>query len=181
VGSGHGSLQNAYSKFKAYHEAMAKLGDLVMAGSWQGPKPTQGAIKDLFCSRSFFPSHLTKFNKINDYPELQKWLEDHPDKKSNLEVWKVEKDKYTFADIDTFVAQKGTLVMIVESEAEEDVKGKGKGKGKESGKGKGGGKGKEKKSDEVEKATGSRKKGAKKVEMEKKAKKSSGISKKARK
>jgi len=150
VGTAHGSLQNAYLKFKAYHAAIAKLDELVKAGSWQGTKPTQGVIKDLFCSRSFYSSHFTKFNKITDYPDLQRWLEDHPDKGTDLEVWGLKKDKYIFSDIDTFVAQKGTLVVPVEeSEEEEDNKGK-KRKG-----------GKGKKTGEGEKTTGS-KKGAKK-------------------
>jgi hypothetical protein len=177
VGPANGSLQNSYRKFKAYHEATAKLAELVKDGSWQGPKPTQGAIKDLFCSRSFFSSHFTKFNKITDYPDLQKWLEDHPEKKSDLEVWKLKKDKYGFGDIDTFVAQKGTLVVTLEeSEGEGDVKGKGKerksGKGKKIEKGK--------KSDEGDKDTGRKKRGGKKVEVEKTTKKASGSSRRAR-
>jgi hypothetical protein len=185
VGPAHGTLQNAYKKFKAYHEASAKLEALLKAGSWQGPKPTQGAIKDLFSSRSFFSSHFTKFNKISDYPELQKWLDDHPEKKSDQEVWGLKKEKYTFADIDTFVAQKGTLVVLVEESEEEVVKGRKKkdGKGKKSVEGEKAGEKSEgkrtgKKGSEGEKATGSKKGKAKKVEVEKKARKGSSSSKK---
>ena len=114
VGGGPSTLQIAYQKYKAYYLALDKLEEMMKDGVWLGAKPTQGAIKDLFCSRSYFSSHLTKFKKVMEYPEMKKWLDDDLDKLSDSEVWGLEKDKYTFIDLDTYVAQSGILVVSKE-------------------------------------------------------------------
>lgn len=129
MGSGTVSLPTAYQKYKAFHKALKKLEEMVLNGTWTGPKPNQGELKDLFASRSFFGSHYVKFKSVGAYPDLVKWLDSEPDKLSDEEVWGIDKSTYTFADLVTYMNNGGTLnLLALESD---QAKGKRKGKGKE--------------------------------------------------
>jgi hypothetical protein len=114
VGSGKVNLQMSYQKYLAFLQAKNKLETV----GWQGKKPMQVDLIQLFASKSYFFSHHKKFfPKVAAYPELDAWLREKEDRLSNVEVWGVEKAIYTFEDLDKFFVSGGTLA----SEDEEDV------------------------------------------------------------
>ena len=133
VGSGKGNLQLAYQKYLAFLEAKNTLESV----EWDGRKPPQAELIQLFASKSYFFSHHKKFfPKVASYPELDAWLREKEDRLSSVEVWGIAKAVYSFEDLERFLANGGTLA----AEDEEDILDR-KGKKKQ----KSGDKGKEKK------------------------------------
>lgn len=124
-------------------------------------KPTQADIISVFKGKSQW--HLTyskAFPKVSSYPSMVSWLEDHPDKPSDLDLWGISKPAYLFSDLMEWLANGGEGLNGQESETDSDGKGKDKGKkkGKDKGrnKGKGGGRNLADKDKEEKKAGGSK-------------------------
>jgi hypothetical protein len=105
VGPGKANLQTSYQKYLAFLQAKDRLESV----EWEGRKPPQVELIQLFASKSYFFSHHKKFfPKVASYPQLDAWLREKEDRLSNLEVWGIEKKVYSFEDLETFLANGGT-------------------------------------------------------------------------
>ncbi len=114
VGTGDVPLHKSYQKYKAFLAA-AYTADQLVANGTLDKKPTQADIMGLFASKSYFHSHYKRLlPKVTDYPDMVAWLEEQPDCLSDVEVWGLKKDVYTFTDLQAWL---------------EEGKGEGEGKG----------------------------------------------------
>ena len=116
---------------------------------WTIKKPARVDLIELFVSKSYFHSHYKIFfPKVTDYPDMVAWLEQQEDQLSDVDVWGIQRINYTFTNLETWLANGGTLRVEEEEYMDhkqvKKSKGKGKGKEKETRKGKEQGKGKEK-------------------------------------
>ena len=64
--------------------------------TWNGPKPTYGTINALFVSTSMFYSHYKYFNDAVKHLEMLEWLEERQNGPLNIDIWGMEKSRYTF-------------------------------------------------------------------------------------
>ena len=92
--------------FKAYEAsvaAVAKWRDITDE-EWPN-KPTPTEITSIWIQKTQYSKWAKAFNSvIESYPDMQKWLEDAPDKKSNEEVWGSRKGgKLGFNALSTWV------------------------------------------------------------------------------
>lgn len=160
TGSGEVSLPVAYQKYMAFLTAFQTLQNMVANNTWVIKRPAKSDLIELFVSKSFFHSHYQRyFPKAAGYPEMVAWLEQKPDCSSNVDVWGIHKESYTFVDLKQWLENGGTL-DIDDNYVEMETSSKGNKKGKD--KERGSEKGKEKKIE---------KKQEKKVEKEKEKKK----------
>jgi benzoyl-CoA reductase/2-hydroxyglutaryl-CoA dehydratase subunit BcrC/BadD/HgdB len=102
----------AYAKWKAINIAYKKM----QAMTWNGSKPTYGAIISLFVSTSMFYSHYKYFNDAVKHPEMLEWLEERPDGPSNIDIWGREKSHYTFVDLIKWLKEAGDQANIDSSD-----------------------------------------------------------------
>ena len=151
------SLRHSYAKYKAFLAAIP-----ILEKKWKDcelpyeRKPTQEQVIETMQSKTFWYDYIRKyFPRVSAYPEMVAWLEDAEDASSDVEVWKVEKGLYGFADLEMWLKNDGKGLELdwlkgkkgqKEKETTGKVSHKGKGKEKDKGKGKGKGKVKEKSS-----------------------------------
>jgi hypothetical protein len=110
-------LHVAYEKYKAYLEACRVYEGKVADGSWTGRKLTGVDLIQLFVSKSYWHSHVKPlFSKVQNHPEMIKWLEREKDRLSDEVLWGYKKGTYQFKDLKAYLEQK------------EKKKGKGKAK-----------------------------------------------------
>ena len=141
----------AFQKYKACEAAVKTCNNLWNAGKLRDvfdKKPSQADIISIFKGKTQYHTTYKKaFPKLSKYPEMVTWLENGSDKLSDLELWGVVKNAYTFSDLFDWMDNDGKGLDIG-TESEEQVakmkKGKGKGKLKGEGKDKDKGKGKDK-------------------------------------
>jgi hypothetical protein len=100
------SLLFAYQKYKAHLEASQTYDHMISNGSWTGNKLSSVDLIELFVSKSFWHSHVKKYlSKVTNHPLMVDWLENGPNKPSNLDVWGVEKPSYNFKDLEAYLEQ----------------------------------------------------------------------------
>jgi hypothetical protein len=127
VGTGDVSLQIAYQKYKAFLDAQKTYNDMVREKTWTIKKPTKVDLIELFVSKSFFHSHYkTYFSKVAGYADMTAWLEENEDGPSDVDVWGIKRENYTFSDLMAWLENGGTL----EVDEDEDYKYKEKKKGR---------------------------------------------------
>ncbi|KAF8229355.1 hypothetical protein L208DRAFT_1482188 [Tricholoma matsutake] len=108
------SLCHSYAKSKAFLTAVPildkKWKDHELLYEW---KPTQDQVIKTMQSKTFWHESICKyFSHVSAYPEMVSWLEDAKDAPSDLEVWKVEKGQYGFADLDAWLRNDGNGLML---------------------------------------------------------------------
>jgi hypothetical protein len=98
-------------------------------------KPSQVHIIETMQLKTFWYDYICKyFSKVGEYPDMVAWLENSDDAPSDLEVWGVEKNSYSFGDLDEYLKSGG--VGLSEKKKEEKSKGKEKVGSSKKGKGK---------------------------------------------
>jgi hypothetical protein len=110
------SLYMGYKKYKAIVAATHAASEI----TWEVRKPTDTEIIEIFVAKSSYHKNLKHFKHVASYPDMQKWLENNDDSPSSLKVWGVHQESYTYANLEEWVLNRGTL----------DVGGKKKEKGK---------------------------------------------------
>jgi hypothetical protein len=94
------NLQLAYSKYKALLQAQSDMYRMLSDGTWTLRKPSSDELIEIFVSKSVWHAKYSKlFPKVRGFPEVQKWLEHGHDSPSNLDVFGVEKQSYSFKDL----------------------------------------------------------------------------------
>ena len=126
--------------------AVKTLDEKWKAGELPYPlKPLNEHIIEMMQSKTFWYDYIHKyFGKVGDYPEMVAWLEKDGDVPLNLEVWRVEKERYSFEDLDSYLRSGGVELVNKSDDKRENGKGqkkassgkkcdgnKKKGKGKE--------------------------------------------------
>ncbi|KAF8231620.1 hypothetical protein L208DRAFT_1276121 [Tricholoma matsutake] len=108
------SLCHSYAKYKAFLAAVP-----ILDKKWKDHellyerKPTQEQIIEMMQSKTFWYDYICKyFSCVSAYPEMVLWLEDAEDAPSDLEIWKVEKGQYGFADLDAWLRNDGNGLML---------------------------------------------------------------------
>jgi hypothetical protein len=99
-------LQISYAKYLAYIEAQQSLAKLIGGGGWPASqkKPKSEDLIEVFISRSaFFKNYLPHFPRVPDYPDLQRWLKNEENVPTDLEAWCIQKNIYTFKDLEEFL------------------------------------------------------------------------------
>ena len=109
----------AYQKYKAHQQAVQRLEEMVANGTWEGKRPSATDLIEIFISKTkWFSNYRHGFSQISQYPQMVLWLEQDGDSPSDLEVWGIQKDQYSFPDLHAFLDNGGPQ--------EVEVKGKGK-------------------------------------------------------
>jgi hypothetical protein len=132
-------LRFAYLKYQGYLEAKSTLYRMIKDGSWTIGPVTGTELVEIFVSNSVWHANYTKlFPKLNDHPDVLKWLKNTDDAPSGFDIFGVERHMYTFKDLrklldarEVGVGMKGKRKLGVGSSIE-----KGGSRKKPSGKGK---------------------------------------------
>ena len=117
VGSGKdASLRLAFEKYRAYLAAVVTYDKKIAEGTWTSKKLNKTDIIEIFVSRSFFFSHYhSYFGKLAEYLKMVAWLE-NCNEIDDIEVWGVQKDDYVFKDLDLWLRNNGSLMIMTEKE-----------------------------------------------------------------
>jgi hypothetical protein len=121
------SLQSNYIRYLAYLETCQKLADTLKAGTWPSElkKPTSMDVILLFIGKStWYDSWIETFPNVAKYPEMVNWLKSKGG--SDLEVWGISQNSYSFLDLITWLGNEGTLVVEKKAKGKEKAKAKGK-------------------------------------------------------
>jgi hypothetical protein len=108
-------LRFAYQKYKAHQQAVQRLEEMVANGTWEGKRPVATDLIEIFISKTKW------FSQISQYPQMVLWLEQDENSPSDLEVWGIQKDQYSFPDLHAFLDNGGPKEVEVSGS-----KGKGK-------------------------------------------------------
>ena len=122
------SLRMWYKKYNAWNDVVAKLDGLKSACQWKLPDIGHTELINLFAGRAYWHSHIKKaFRDIHNYGLMVKWLERDVDgdEPSDLEVWHLEKNNYTFKDLSLW-KKDGTLDKDYQRRQKEKEKAKAK-------------------------------------------------------
>ena len=141
-------LRLAYAKYQGYLKAQSDMYWMIKEGDWTLKTLTSDELVEIFVSQSVWHASYRKlFPKVKDHADLLEWLENKPDGSSNVEVFGVEKQFYTFKDLQKFLDASGMVSDAVEEtkkrsrtsagqEQKREKKGKKKMEASGSGKGK---------------------------------------------
>ncbi|KAF8994280.1 hypothetical protein BDQ17DRAFT_1331209 [Cyathus striatus] len=113
-------LQVAYQRYLACIKAVSDYNTMDKNRTWPIAKATKKEIVTVFVSSSAWYENYSNFDKIADFPAMQSWLAEDEDSPTDLDLWGIERDYYTFLDLKRWLKEK-----------KEKRKGKGKGKSKE--------------------------------------------------
>jgi hypothetical protein len=81
-------LRLTYAKYLAIQKMIKDVGTMERAGTWTHPKPTVQEIAEVFMSRSgYFNRPRQLFPKVDQVPEMKKWLEGDKDALPQSDVW----------------------------------------------------------------------------------------------
>jgi hypothetical protein len=141
------SLRFSYQKYKVFLTAVKMLDEKWKAGELPYTRrPLNEHIIEMMQSKTYWYDYIRKyFGKVGDYPEMVAWLENDGDVPSDLEVWGVEKERYSFGDLDLYLKSGGVGLVSRSDDKRENGKGqKTMSGGEKSGGNKKKGKGKEK-------------------------------------
>lgn len=91
----------------AGQKAIQALGEV----KWDGRKPTQAAIVELFIGSTTWHSSWVKTFKpiLKGHDNMKNWLLGNDDAEDDEEVWGFKKDKYTMADLQEWCKNGGQL------------------------------------------------------------------------
>jgi hypothetical protein len=97
-------LRTNYAKYKACLDAQEVLNQKFNKDKSPWPadikKPTLTDVIELFVSRSYWHSYMTKgFHDINHYPIIKEWLENKEDGPSDEDVWGTTQSSYNFTHL----------------------------------------------------------------------------------
>jgi len=122
-------LHFSYQKYKVFLTAVKTLDEKWKVGELPYThKPLNEHIIETMQSKTYWYDYICKyFMKIGDYPEMVAWLENDGDVPSDLVVWGVEKERYSFGDLDAYIKSGGAGLVDLKT----DDKGK-SGKGKKA-------------------------------------------------
>lgn len=127
-------LQNLFKRYLACIEAIAQTKSVAWTGT--GNKPNQNDVTTIFIKKTQWYNWRTGFQKIlSNYPDMRAWLEETDKKKIEkdaLEVWGVQKARYSLADLTEWVEHGGAFLED-EKEKKEKEKEKTRKKKKASG------------------------------------------------
>jgi hypothetical protein len=131
-------LRLAYAKYLGYLDAYAKMYQIITDGSWTLKTLTNVELIEVFVSKSVWHGSYSKlFPKVKTFPPLKKWLEGGPDAPSNMDVFGVEKQLYTFKDLKDVLENLEERAKKTKRKVSDTVqKGSSKRKEKSTGKGK---------------------------------------------
>lgn len=128
------TLPAAFARYKVIVNALKTFKDMKSNGAWRDlgfSKMTDTGAMELFVGKTLFYTWAKYFTQANGYPAMILWLEDNPDKPSDLNLWGVSKASYTMTNLKTWLENNGTLVQDLEADEEKEKEKKKKGKGKE--------------------------------------------------
>src|SRR6266568_6319883 len=131
------TLQVMYQRYTHVNEIYARVLDMVNEWTWPkelGKAPNQTDIVSLFVARTTWHNTYVKILPVvEEYEDMQAWLEENPDCKSDLQIWGVIKSKYTIGDLTEWLQkQKGQKITwspkkhATKSPSKSESKGKGK-------------------------------------------------------
>lgn len=110
-------LRLAYAKYKGYLKAQADMHRMMKEGVWTFKTLTADELVEIFVSRSVWHASYRKlFPKVQSYPALLQWLENTSDGPSNVEVFGVEKQSYTFKDLQNFFDASEVIPDVVKKD-----------------------------------------------------------------
>ena len=132
------TLQVMYQHYTHVNKIYARVLDMINERTW--PKELEKApnqktdIVSLFVARTTWHNTYVKILPlVEEYEDMQAWLEENPDCKSDLQIWGVIKSKYTIGDLtEWFQKQKGQKITwspkkhATKSPSKSESKGKGK-------------------------------------------------------
>jgi len=97
------TLQVMYQHYTCINEIYARVLDIVSEQTWPkelGKAPNQTDIVNLFVARTTWHNIYVKILPlVEEYEDMQAWLEENSDCKSDLQIWGVVKSKYTIGDL----------------------------------------------------------------------------------
>jgi hypothetical protein len=126
---GPSGLRSAYQKFKAITNASSTVMGLGRDAEWKAqsgdPRPWVPTIVhfiEIFVAKSqFYQFWRPLFSQAQEYPDMKDWLNDHKDRLSTKELWKIDsKQAITFPDLKRWLDEKDREVEV----KKQDVKGK---------------------------------------------------------
>lgn len=125
----HVDICLAYSKYQGFLQAQTLMFRMIDDGDWPIRQPTSDELIKVFVSKSVWhASYRPYFPRALAFPELIKWLEKHSDAPSNMDVFGVVKQLYTFSEFKVVLGRlERSAGKSVEKSAERSLK-KGKGK-----------------------------------------------------
>jgi hypothetical protein len=119
------SLRFSYQKYKVFLTAVKTLDEKWKAGELPYTRrPLNEHIIETMQSKTYWYDYIRKyFGKVGDYPEMVAWLENDGDVPSDLEVWGVEKERYSFGDLDLYLKSGGVGLVSRSDDKRENGKG----------------------------------------------------------
>jgi hypothetical protein len=90
----------AYTKYQGYLQAHSDMLRMLSDGSWTLKRPSSDELVEVFVSKSVWHANYSKlFPKARGFPAVLKWLEHGHDLPSNMDIFGVEKQSYSFRDL----------------------------------------------------------------------------------
>lgn len=97
-------LRFAYAKYEGYLKAQADMYRMITAGTWPLKSLTTDELIEIFVSKSVWHANYSKlFPKVKDHSDLVRWLLNDEGAPSNVDVFGVAKQVYTFKDLQAFL------------------------------------------------------------------------------
>jgi len=104
--SGAIDMRDAWAKFQAHKEAISLLRTLRRDGNWALRKPTGDEMIECFVSKSSWHDHYRKlFPEAETFPVLVDWLNQDGKAPSSLDLWGVDKGRYSFKDLEALLGR----------------------------------------------------------------------------
>jgi hypothetical protein len=89
-------MRLAYARYLAALDAQKRITSKEILAHWDGRKPTQEEITDVFVQKtSWHSTYVRTFSKLYRNPAMQKWLEGAIDAPRDDEVWKTQRKTFT--------------------------------------------------------------------------------------
>jgi len=104
--SGNTDVQVSYMKYVEYLKAKSTMLAMVSAGMWTLPSFTSDKLIEVFVSKSTWHAKYSKlFPQVRSYPQLVAWLDGSRDAPSNFDLFGIEKQSYTFKDLEDILGK----------------------------------------------------------------------------
>ena len=93
-------LHLSYSKYLALLATKVQMYRMMADGTWTLKSLTTDELIEVFISKSVWHANYSKlFPKVPEYPQIVKWLKGDSDAPSNIDVFGLDKQLYTFKDL----------------------------------------------------------------------------------
>lgn len=107
------SLQKSFTRYKAVVWAQTTYKDLVFKGTWKElglPKLRDVEIIEFCVGHTLWYNHWSQnFAGVSAYDDMLNWLENAPDRLSDLDLWELSHPLYNQKHLKTWLQNKGTL------------------------------------------------------------------------